>query len=438
MKKLNLGCGGDYKKDYFNVDGFDKTVADQTMQAYNLEIEDDSYDEILLSQLIEHLGLVGSHHSLSECFRVLKPGGKLVIETPDLKKTFEKYLQGGLEGRKNTLPWIYGVDIPGMVHRFCYPDDLLEITLKKLGFVEIEKDNFEIDQYEPVLKVTCKKPQNVQAFQIVTHFKKKLLENGIIDLDDQLISLEKHDLIDVFTTETNKFLEKKDNQILHNLFCNGALVDPKITRFFVEELKAQKIVEDDFLNKYIEMLATLEELDFPNILLTTMMKIQGFAGEQKKLYIQIDELALAMINKIINEDGKENVLEKLKDISRTLNEEDKIGFLSDKMIMLKSNRFFQIGVKFFIQENYNKAVEMFEKSISLFRNQLLSFWNLARIYKILGDLNKAKSFYEDSVTVANNIDIENKSNILKFLDEETKNQDKTQFTDPITSYIEIL
>ena len=88
--KLNLGCGGNYKKGYLNVDAFDDTVADEIMSATNLKIEDNKVDEIIADQLIEHLGIVGSIYSLSECFRVLKPGGKLIIETPDLQKTFER------------------------------------------------------------------------------------------------------------------------------------------------------------------------------------------------------------------------------------------------------------------------------------------------------------------------------------------------------------
>ena len=91
--KLNIGCGGNYKKGYLNVDAFHSTVADQIMQAYDLKLDDNSFDEIYMSQLIEHLGIVGSIHSLSECFRVLKPEGILIIETPDLRRSFEKYLK---------------------------------------------------------------------------------------------------------------------------------------------------------------------------------------------------------------------------------------------------------------------------------------------------------------------------------------------------------
>ena len=137
--KINLGCGGVYKKNYVNIDAYDQTVADEKMSAHDLKIDDSSVNEIIASQLIEHLGIIGSIYTFSECFRVLKPKGKLILETPDLKKSFNDFLTGDREARKNLLPWIYGVDMPGMQHRFCYPDDLLEETLQKIGFVNIKK-----------------------------------------------------------------------------------------------------------------------------------------------------------------------------------------------------------------------------------------------------------------------------------------------------------
>ena len=137
--KLNLGCGGLYKKDYLNVDAFDDTVADKNMSALNLKLKDNSIATIEASQLIEHLGLINSIYALSECFRVLELNGALAIETPDIKTSFKKYINGDREDRKNLLTWIYGLETPGMQHKFCFPDDLLEEILRKIGFTNIKK-----------------------------------------------------------------------------------------------------------------------------------------------------------------------------------------------------------------------------------------------------------------------------------------------------------
>lgn len=438
MKKLNLGCGEDYKQGYLNVDAFDSTVADKKMQAYDLQVEDNSFDEILMSQLIEHLGIVGSIHCLSECYRVLKPDGKLIIETPNIKKSFEIYLHGGREDRKNILPWIYGVDISGMVHRFCFPEDLLEETLKQVGFNEIEKEYFVIDQYEPVLKMSCKKPLDSQAFQIMTYFKKKLLDKGIIDLDDQITSLEKHDLVDLFLIETNKFLKSKDLGELHKIVCSGAIVNPKITLIFLEILDSKSIISKEFFNNYQPVINKLDELEFPNILLTTMMKIEGFVGEQEKLYNTLDELALATVQKLLQNDNNEEIIDKLRNSSNSISPEDRIDYLSDKMIKLKSNRLFQIGVKEFSLNNNEIAVNMLRKSTELYRGQLLAYWNLGRLFNLQGKTNESKSNYENALKILLIIDFEHREDVKKSLEKEIDEQNIEKYSHPISSLRNLL
>ena len=124
--KLNLGCGGEYKEGYINIDAFNSTVADELMSATALKFADNSIEIIEARQLIEHLGFIESIYALAECFRVLEPNGILIIETPDIMNSFKKYVEGDDEMRKNILPWIYGLETPGMQHKFCFPDVLLE------------------------------------------------------------------------------------------------------------------------------------------------------------------------------------------------------------------------------------------------------------------------------------------------------------------------
>ncbi len=52
------------------------------------EIEDDSFDTIVSFQVIEHVKADGDF--LAEIFRVLKPGGKAILTTPNIKKTLSR------------------------------------------------------------------------------------------------------------------------------------------------------------------------------------------------------------------------------------------------------------------------------------------------------------------------------------------------------------
>ena len=141
--KLNIGCGKVYKEGFVNIDAFDKSVADKIMDADNLDFLNDSVDEIYAGQLIEHLGIIKSIYTLSEWFRVLKPGGILTVETPFIEESFKRFLKGDRETKKVLINWIYGLDTEGMTHKFCFPEDLLEEVLNRAGFVDFKKTYYD-------------------------------------------------------------------------------------------------------------------------------------------------------------------------------------------------------------------------------------------------------------------------------------------------------
>jgi len=435
--KLNLGCGGDYKKGYLNVDAFDTTVADKIMSAFNLDLKDNSFDEVFMSQIIEHLGIVGSIFSLSECFRVLKPGGQLIIETPDIRKSFQKFLDGDRETRKNILPWIYGVDIPGMSHRFCYPEDLLEKTLQDIGFVNISKDFFEIDQYEPVLKIVCEKPKEYKLDQQMTIFRKKLLEKNIIDIDDQITSLEIKDLIDFFNEKINKFVKTQGQNNVKAIFTNGVVRSPEITKLFFDHLTSSGLISKKLYDKYVDNLNILIELDFPNILLYNMRQTTGYIGEEEKLFAIIYEVGIKTAEKILQNENRADIISNLNEISRKISPDDKIPFLSIKLLTLKANRLFQLGIKEFILKNYESAIKMFNKSTSFHRGEIFAYWNLGRLYRLQGDTKKSEDNYSFTQKLINNLDDENIESYKQSLKNEIKDLKPSNYRDPVSSFREL-
>lgn len=83
---LNLGCGNDYltHEDYnvINVDLNDAVKCDQVVDLENdtFPWDDNSVDGIVAKHVVEHIWK--RDRFMNECWRVLKPGGNMYIETP--------------------------------------------------------------------------------------------------------------------------------------------------------------------------------------------------------------------------------------------------------------------------------------------------------------------------------------------------------------------
>ena len=102
QKKVNYGCGADYREGWINVDIVEETkwrgvgrppdllvVADECV----LPLEDNSIDYILADSVIEHVERQRVHGLLMEFHRVLKPGGELEIWAPHFKGIMVKFVE---------------------------------------------------------------------------------------------------------------------------------------------------------------------------------------------------------------------------------------------------------------------------------------------------------------------------------------------------------
>ena len=95
--KLNLCCGDDIRNGYVNVD-FRRTHPN-TIQADLSQLPwpfaDESASEILLLDALEHFSWRLTTRILLECFRVLEPGGSLVIQVPAAEQMAHALIQEG-------------------------------------------------------------------------------------------------------------------------------------------------------------------------------------------------------------------------------------------------------------------------------------------------------------------------------------------------------
>ncbi len=123
-----------------------------------LPYPDGSADAIELYHVIEHLPRHDLPVALGEWNRVLRPGGKLIIECPDFDVAVKEYVTGN----EKRLDNIFGLQrFPGDVHFFGYNFRRLKTLLEDAGFVAIEqrepRDYHTKD--EPCLRVEASKEQ---------------------------------------------------------------------------------------------------------------------------------------------------------------------------------------------------------------------------------------------------------------------------------------
>lgn len=112
-KKLNLGCGSHFHKDWINVDF---TSNSEDVIAHNLlegiPFKDNEFDVCYHSHILEHFPKNKADGFIKECYRVLKPGGILRVAVPDLQTIAKLYLENlerasqGDKSAENDYDWI--------------------------------------------------------------------------------------------------------------------------------------------------------------------------------------------------------------------------------------------------------------------------------------------------------------------------------------------
>lgn len=170
MVKLNLGCGGQVLDGWINVDyalgarlmkiPFFRAI-NQRLRLFDLDWNDKiflhnltkpfpwksgSVDVTYSSHTLEHMSREEGRQFLSECFRVLRPGGVIRIIVPDLRWYVDDYINGKIKAEDflEKLDVLY-LSSPNAFkskmapfiqfpHKCMYDNERLVAVLQDIGF----------------------------------------------------------------------------------------------------------------------------------------------------------------------------------------------------------------------------------------------------------------------------------------------------------------
>lgn len=126
--KLNLGCGSKIMEGYRNFDLYpvNDMVEFLDLNKLPLPFADNSIDEIVLCHVLEHLSC-NPFNFISECRRILKPGGVLNVTLP---------------GYSYRLEHERGFHTSGYLDCLYEPVSKDNVYLKQFSFILVRKKRF--------------------------------------------------------------------------------------------------------------------------------------------------------------------------------------------------------------------------------------------------------------------------------------------------------
>jgi predicted SAM-dependent methyltransferase len=152
IRRLHLGCSELLRPGWFNTDKYPRRLGVAYCDATGrYPFENDEFDYVFTEHMIEHVPYAGAKSLVQECLRVLKPGGKLRISTPDLdrilalrepttqlEKEYSQYALDAIpEAVDGQISFFINQFMRAWGHIFIYDRETLSGLMRSAGFIDI-------------------------------------------------------------------------------------------------------------------------------------------------------------------------------------------------------------------------------------------------------------------------------------------------------------
>jgi predicted SAM-dependent methyltransferase len=153
-KKLHLGTSNNVLEGWLNTDIFLNSKSVVYLDATRrFPFDDATFEYVMAEHMIEHIDYAAAQIMLHECFRVLKPGGRIRLATPDLKVLLALHSTDKTEIQRRYVDWIVSRVLPtagerqdvfvinnafrAWGHQFLYDHDTLLRAVATAGFQNV-------------------------------------------------------------------------------------------------------------------------------------------------------------------------------------------------------------------------------------------------------------------------------------------------------------
>lgn len=210
--KLQIGTGDNLLKDWLNSDR-EPTSGDAIFLDVLEEFpfEDQVIDYIFTEHMIEHVSYPAGLYMLRECYRVLKPNGRIRIATPDIEKIIGLYNPEKTEPQRRYLEWNSKVGIG------LYSSEYSELQKRR---PEWAIDSLHINKYFP-------DPAQDSVCFVVNNFFRSYGHQFLYDVKTLMAAMHEAGFIDV-----QQFSPGESNDInLRGLEAHYRLIGEEMNQF---------------------------------------------------------------------------------------------------------------------------------------------------------------------------------------------------------------
>jgi len=391
--RLHLGCGNVYKAGYVNVDLFDSSVADVKGDVMRLPFATASADGIEAFHVIEHFDYIHCKYALSEWFRVLKGGGELVLETPEISETFKQFLKSDADAQEKRLQWIFGIDSPGMQHKVGFSSKLLQRLLHECGFVKAKREEATTHLYEAGMRMVCRKLAVDKTAEFAASFRRRVLaELGPID-SYVMIPLEKHVQEVIADIRENRVLASTD---IMAVSAKMAAVNPGIAIAILTSWMESANGNSGDLECALSKMRDLRDRRIHERALTLWIRARKEGGLDKQFRAFTERLGKDILAYLTDRAREPDDLSYLLSL-----EPERIPLFDFELILMDARMRVNRGVRKFASGDLSEARAILEVAATENPDNLYAHWNLARLGAIAGsDSEYVERHYNRSVSLS--------------------------------------